>query len=106
MANIKIILSTIDEGSVARSMARRLVEERLAACVNLVARVASIYRWQDEVQEEQEVLLVIKTVAEKVDPLQRRLLQLHPYEVPEFIVLDVEEGSEAYFEWLAGQTTG
>lgn len=87
-------------------MARRLVEERLVACVNLVAGVASIYRWQDEIQEEQEVLLVIKTVAEKVDPLQRRLLQLHTYEVPEFIVLDVEEGSEGYFEWLAGQTTG
>ena len=78
------------------------VEERLAACVNLVPGVRSIYRWQDAVEQADEVLMVIKTTAANVDALTARVGQLHPYEVPEVIALEATDISDAYMAWLEG----
>jgi periplasmic divalent cation tolerance protein len=80
------------------------VEERLVACVNIVERVTSIYRWENRVHEEGEKLLVMKTTTDRVDALHDRLLNLHPYDVPEFVVLAVDRVSEKYESWLVEST--
>jgi periplasmic divalent cation tolerance protein len=84
-------------------IARALVEERLAACVNVVPGVVSVYRWKGAVEREGELLLVIKTMAEQVDALKARLLELHPYELPEVVVIPIVGGHGAYLDWLAEQ---
>ncbi len=84
----------------AEAIARAALEGRLAACVNIVAGVTSIYRWKGQVEEEGEQLLVIKTVEANVDALRDTLLARHPYEVPEFLVLSVESTSDTYGAWL------
>lgn len=80
------------------------VEERLAACVNRLSGVHSTYRWQDRVAEEPEVLLVIKTTHERFDALRDRLLELHPYDVPELVALDISGGHVPYLEWIGAET--
>ncbi|MFZ2490107.1 MAG: divalent-cation tolerance protein CutA, partial [Thermoanaerobaculia bacterium] len=89
----------------AKALARELVGRQLVACVNIVERIHSVYRWNGAIEEEGEQLLVMKTMASRVDDLQRELLALHPYEVPEFLVLPVTQGSEPYLAWLAASTT-
>lgn len=91
------------EGGHAERLARGLVEAELAACVNLVGPVRSIYRWQGAVAEDPELLLVIKTRAACYADVEAYLLREHPYEVPEVIALDVTRGSEAYLAWLGAQ---
>jgi len=98
----RIVLSTCPDARTAESVARALVEERLAACVNLVPGVRSIYRWQDAIEEADEVLMVIKTTSANVDALTKRVAQLHPYEVPEVIALEATDVSDAYLAWLEG----
>jgi periplasmic divalent cation tolerance protein len=98
--NYMVILTTCPDEATAERLARTLVEERLAACVNRLAGVRSTYRWQGEVHDEPEVLLVIKTTAATVGTLSARLLDLHPYEVPEVLALPVAGGSERYLQWL------
>jgi periplasmic divalent cation tolerance protein len=100
-----LCLSTCPEAEMAGRIARTLVEERLAACVNQVSGVRSTYRWQGRVIEEAEVLLVIKTTRERFDALRGRLLELHPYEVPELIALEIVDGHVPYLEWIAAETT-
>jgi periplasmic divalent cation tolerance protein len=95
-----IVLTTVAADFDARPLARALVEQRLAACVNIVAGVTSIYRWKGQVEEEGEQLLVIKTLEANVDALRNELLARHPYEVAEFLVLPVGSTSEAYGAWL------
>lgn len=92
-----------DEGT-ARRIATRLVEEQLAACVNIVPEVTSIYRWQGAVETASECLLIIKTRAEQLSRLEQRIAELHPYDVPEFVTVAVEGGSEAYLRWLVEET--
>ena len=82
-----------------------LVEERLAACVQALPGVVSTYRWQDAVQQETEVLLLIKTTRERFDELKARLPALHPYEVPELIAVDAVDGLAAYLDWIAAATS-
>jgi periplasmic divalent cation tolerance protein len=84
----------------AMVLARALVEERLAACVNVLERMTSVYRWQGEVRQDRERQLVIKTRAERVDALRDRLPSLHPYDVPEFLVIPIVDGSDRYLEWV------
>ena len=102
MSTARVVLSTCPDAGTAEAVARALIDERLAACVNLVSGVRSIYRWQDEVEQADEILMVIKTTAGKVDALTARVAQLHPYEVPEVIALEAEGVSDAYLAWLEG----
>jgi len=95
-----IVLTTVGAGFDARPMARELIDQRLAACVNIVPGVTSIYRWQGRVDEEGEQILVIKTVDANIGELRDALFARHPYEVPEFVVLPVTATSEAYGAWL------
>ena len=100
-----LVLTTVGAAFDAGSLAKALVEQRLAACVNIVAEVRSIYRWNNGVEDEREQLLVIKTSEERVEALREAVLERHPYEVPEFVVLDVEvQGS--YGAWLAHSVSG
>jgi periplasmic divalent cation tolerance protein len=100
MTDARIVLTTVALHETAISMARTLVEERLAACVNIAPAVESIYWWQGKMDHSLEYVLMMKTSSEKLDALRERLLKLHPHEVPEFVVLAVESGSEAYLNWI------
>ena len=104
MTNARIVVTTLNDINLAKQLAIRLVELRLAACVNLVERVHSIYRWQGEVESSDEVLLIIKTAAERVSALKDTIAQLHPYQVPELLVLEVADGSDKYLEWLLAES--
>ena len=97
---VVLILTTVPAVSRADTIARSLVDERLAACVNVIPGLTSIYRWQGEREEASECLLVIKTDETRYAELERRVLELHPYTVPEVLALPVERGAPAYMEWL------
>jgi periplasmic divalent cation tolerance protein len=94
-----IVLTTVGGDADAGAIARTLVDERLAACVNVLPPMMSTYRWKGAVEQEREQQLVIKTSRALVAALQRRLHELHPYELPEFLVLDAA-GSTAYAQWI------
>lgn len=95
-----VILTTIGADADAAALARTLVDERLAACVNVLAPMSSLYRWKGQVEHDREQQLLIKTTAGRVAALESRLRQLHPYDVPEFLVIRTDGGSEAYLRWL------
>ena len=99
-----VCLSTFSTPEQAAEIARILVEEQLAACVNLVPAVRSIYRWQGQVSDDTETLAIIKTTAERYDALASRLVALHPYEVPELIAFPIERGHAPYLAWLTNST--
>ncbi len=98
--NAVIVLTTVAADFDARPLARELVEQRLAACVNILPGMTSIYRWQGSLNEDAEQLLVIKTVDDNLHDLREALFARHPYEVPEFVVLAVASMSDAYGAWL------
>lgn len=99
-----VVFSTFPNPDKAAEVARTLVTEHLAACVNLVDPVRSIYAWKGEICDDREVLAVIKTTSEKLDAMKARLVELHPYEVPEVIALPIEAGHTPYLDWLAAAT--
>ncbi len=101
--DVVVLVTAPDEESAAR-IGRALVEERLAACANIVRSVRSIYRWKGEIFDEPEVLLIIKTAADKFKLLEDRVRALHPYEVPEIIALEISEGSKPYLDWIGENT--
>ena len=100
MTNKKLVLSTAGSKEEAQKIARILVERLLAACVNIIA-VGSIYRWEGEVEQAQEWLLVIKTTDEGFDRVRAAITELHSYEVPERISVAVEDGSAEYLQWIS-----
>ncbi len=100
-----LCLSTCPDAQTAGRIARALVEEKLAACVNRVPGVASIYRWQGAIHDDAEVLLLIKTTRERFEALRARLVELHPYAVPELVALDIADGHAPYLDWLRAETT-
>jgi periplasmic divalent cation tolerance protein len=100
MTDKRIVLSTAGSEDEARKIARHLVERQLAACVNIVPRVESIYRWQGKVESSGEWLLIIKTAVEKFPEVRDALRKLHSYEVPECVALSIEDGSPEYLQWL------
>ena len=102
-SELALVLTTLGADADAAALARTLVEERLAACVNVVPGMTSIYRWKENVELEREQQLLIKTTAGRVEALAARLRDLHPYELPEFIVLDAS-ASAAYGEWIKENT--
>jgi periplasmic divalent cation tolerance protein len=103
-ASIVVVLVTVPNEGEARRIGRALVEERLAACVNVVGPVHSIYRWDGQVQEEAEHLLVVKARRDDVEALGARVQALHSYEVPEVVALDVVAGSAPYLDWVRDST--
>jgi periplasmic divalent cation tolerance protein len=96
-----VVLCTVGGAEDAERLARALVERRLAACVNVVPGVVSVYRWREQVEREEERLLVIKTGASRFAALKAAILELHPYELPEVIALSVAAGHAPYLAWLA-----
>jgi periplasmic divalent cation tolerance protein len=100
-----IVLTTIASTADGRELASILVTERLAACVNVLAEMDSVYRWKGAVDSERERQLIIKTTAGRVDQLKARLHEIHPYELPEFIIIPVVAGSDHYLNWLRESTT-
>ena len=102
---VYVVFVTAPRGK-GEEIARRLVEERLAACVNVVSGVKSIYWWQGKVESDAEDLLVVKTNADVLDKLITRVREIHPYEIPEVIALPVEKGLPEYLAWVVEETRG
>jgi periplasmic divalent cation tolerance protein len=99
-----VVLSTFPSEAKAAEVARTLVDEKLCACANLVPAVRSIYRWNADVCDETEALAIIKTEADRVEALRARIVALHPYDVPEVIVLPIDSGHPAYLAWVTAAT--
>jgi periplasmic divalent cation tolerance protein len=99
----RLAITTCPNMEVAETIASALVQERLAACVNILPGARSIFEWQGKLEKEQELVLLIKTRRDRLPPLETRLLELHPYELPELIVVPVEGGSAPYLSWLETQ---
>jgi periplasmic divalent cation tolerance protein len=104
-SDVRVVLVTAPDAATAEVLARALVEERLAACVNVVPGVRSIYRWQGRVEEAAELLLVAKTRADRGAALAARVRELHPYELPEVLELPALGGSEAYLGWVREESS-
>ena len=99
-----MVLTTLPVDADGPGFARSLVEERLAACVNLLAPMESVYRWEGNIEQETERQVVIKTSRDRVAMLWDRIRELHPYDVPEFLVLPIVDGNDAYLRWVADST--
>ncbi len=105
MPSIRLVLTTLPNAEIAGALARSLVEEGLAACVNILAPCRSVYRWQGAVREDGEILLFIKTTAELYPAVETYLRKQHPYELPEIVALDVAAGLPDYLQWVAQSTS-
>jgi periplasmic divalent cation tolerance protein len=103
VTDLMLVLTTVPKNAAAE-LASRLVEERLAACVNVQAPMTSTYRWKGRVEREEECQLVAKTSRSRVADLERRLHELHPYELPEFIVIEATSASSQYAAWVGDET--
>jgi periplasmic divalent cation tolerance protein len=99
-----ICFCTCPDQATALRIARTLVDERLAACANLLPAVQSVYRWQGQVEEAAEALLLIKTAPHRLDALRKRIVALHPYELPELIAVEAAAGLPAYLDWIVTET--
>jgi len=95
------VLTTAGSDQEARNIATALVERQLAACVNIIPRIASVYRWQGKIEEADEWLLIVKTTPAAFERVRDAIKELHPYEVPECISIPIEDGSPAYLKWIA-----
>ncbi len=102
--SVLLVYSTVPDADTAARIARTLVHERLAACVSVLPGITSTYRWQDAVHVDAELLLMAKTTHERHDALAARLLELHPYELPEIIAVEAAAGHAPYLAWVAAQT--
>jgi periplasmic divalent cation tolerance protein len=99
-ADVVIVLTTLGADADAAAFARVLVDERLAACVNILPPMTSIYRWKNAVEQDREQQIIMKTTAGRLAALEARLRELHSYELPEFLVLPASGGSAAYLDWV------
>lgn len=99
-----LVLTNCPDTACARQLARSLLEEGLAACVNLLPAVESLYRWQGSIESASEIPLLIKSTARSYLALEQRIAELHPYDVPEIIALNIQQGLPAYMNWLAAET--
>lgn len=100
MTDIRIVLTTAGSQDEARRIANTLVERRLTACVNIIPKAQSIYRWQGKIQEAEEWLLMIKSTAQLFEKLRDAIKELHPYELPECVSFAADNGSEEYVKWI------
>jgi periplasmic divalent cation tolerance protein len=101
-----VVLSTCPDPETARGLAAELVDNGLAACVNIVPGLTSVYRWEGRTEESPECLMLIKTTREGMARLQERIVELHPYELPEIVAVPVVDGLPAYLDWVASSVTG
>ena len=106
MSDVQVVLCTFPDLPEARHIGTLLIEKQLAACVNLIPAVESIFRWEGKISTESEVLAVFKTVAARLGELEEELLARHPYEVPELLALPAGAGSEAYLKWVRTAAAG
>ncbi len=104
MSDFVIVLTTLPVEGDVEHFAAQLVEERLAACVNILPPMRSVYRWKNVIEKADERQLIIKTTTAAVASLEARIRTLHPYDVPEFVVLRIDSGSADYLSWLSGNT--
>ena len=100
LTDLRIALCTVPDETTAGQIANALVSEKLAACVNIIPSVVSVYRWKDAVEHGQELLLLIKTSASVWPLLETRILELHPYELPEIIAVPIHSGQTDYIQWI------
>jgi len=104
-AQILMVMSNVPDAATAQGLARLLVETKLAACVNILPGVQSVYRWRGQIEQAEEVTLLIKTTREKYAQLQQTLVDAHPYDVPEVIAWPLAEGYAPYLHWVVAETT-
>ena len=104
-AQVLLVMSNMPDKASAQALARTLVEAKLAACVNILPGVQSVYRWQGQIEQADEVTLLIKTTPQHYAQLQRALVDVHPYDVPEVIALPVTEGYAPYLHWVVAETS-
>jgi periplasmic divalent cation tolerance protein len=104
MTDAVLVLTTLPDEGAAAALAKRIVEERLAACANVFPALRSIYRWQGKIEDQGEVLVLFKARREGFERLRSRIVALHPYQVPEVLAVPVEQGHAPYLEWLANET--
>lgn len=100
VTDVVLVLTTVASPDLGEAMARALVEARLAACVNVLPPMTSVYRWKGAVERDTEYQLVIKTTRDRVPAIETRVRELHTYELPEFVVVPVVDGSAAYLQWV------
>jgi len=105
MTDVLLVLTTLPNSDAAAELATKLVGEKLAACANILPALRSIYRWEGKVQDENEVLVLLKTQGRQYESLKARILALHPYEVPEVIAIPVERGHQPYLDWILRETS-
>ena len=105
MSNARIVMTTAGSQQEARKIAHALIERRLAACVNIIPQIESVYRWQAKIETATKWLLLIKTQAEAFERLRAAVKELHSYDLPECVMLDVAAGSQEYLAWIAENTT-
>jgi periplasmic divalent cation tolerance protein len=105
MTDKRLVLTTCGTAEEARRIARELIERRLAACVNIVPQIESVYRWKGEIESATEWLLIVKTTADACERLRYALVKLHSYDVPECIEIAIEDGSAPYLGWI-GESVG
>ncbi|HIA01157.1 MAG TPA: divalent-cation tolerance protein CutA [Myxococcales bacterium] len=100
----QVVLCTCPDLPTAQKLSTAIVSEQLAACVNIIPAIRSIYRWKGEICDDAEVLMIIKSTSACFDSLQTRLLDMHPYECPEVIAIEISNGNAAYLAWLQAHT--
>lgn len=105
MSDIRIVFCTCPDNDSASRIAEALVDERLAACVNILPAIDSVYRWRGAIERTSEVQLIIKTVEARIDVLTTRIRALHPYELPEVVAIEAASGLPAYLDWVRAETT-
>ena len=98
--NLQVVLCTVPDTATAETIATALVTEQLAACVNIVPGITSVYRWQGAIEKDSECLLLIKTAARTWSGLEARIRALHPYELPEIIAVSLKTGQQDYLQWI------
>jgi periplasmic divalent cation tolerance protein len=103
---VRVVFVTVPDAETGLELARRVVEEKLAACGNVIPGVRSVYRWAGEVQEDSEALVVFKTTESALTGLEERVVELHGYDVPEFLALPVTHGHDPYLRWVSGAVDG
>lgn len=96
----QIVLCSCPSVDVAKELAHQLIKQKLAACINIIPQITSIYEWDEEVVEDNEVQLIIKTTAHLFESLNSYIVQSHPYDVPEVIALDIEQANPQYLQWI------